>query len=309
MGVGREAKHGRSEAALQERLALTRGWHLCIAVDGSSRIRQDRRLCFSGGRPMLVYLVVLVCAVLLGWMVYRYDMYEKEPWYLLLVVMILGGVFMWGVGYLEDFSNARLGFDQPDVQTAGQAAVAASHEELAKLLVVALVALLFRRHFNDPMDGLILGAFAGLGMAVHESLLYLDVSLSEPLAEPRIDLVGRELVRLVLHILMGGITGFGVGLAVEHSRLPLWFAVLAGWLAAAMMIHFLWDYLCGIPAVLQDESGATSQTEVFRRGSAVLLMLTAMAFFGFSVVLGSRLSRKRFDPTSEKRLSRWSLFH
>jgi RsiW-degrading membrane proteinase PrsW (M82 family) len=256
---------------------------------------------------MLVNIVVLACAVLLGMMVYRYDLYEKEPWYLLLFAVVVGYLVFWGLGYVEDFSNARLGFYEPGGEhTAGQAAVAATHEELSKLLVVVLMALLFRRHFNDPMDGLIYGAFAALGMALEESFYLLQFPFRTASVEPGIDIIGREVARLVLHILMGGISGFGVGLIVEHSRLRYWFLVLLGFLAASMTIHFLWDYLCGIPAASRE---TTPEAEVFLRSVAVFLMLLAMGVFAIAVVLGSRLSRSRFAPDSDKRLSRWSLFH
>jgi hypothetical protein len=81
---------------------------------------------------MLVYVVVLACAILLGLLVYRYDLYDKEPWYLLLIAVVVGYGVFWGLGYVEDYSNARLGFYDPSGDhTAGQAAVAAGYEELA----------------------------------------------------------------------------------------------------------------------------------------------------------------------------------
>jgi len=155
---------------------------------------------------------------------------------------------------------------------------------------------LFRRHFNDPMDGLIYGSFVALGMALEESIFYLRLSFADGLGASDLELVGREAVRLVLHILLGGITGFGVGLIIEHSRLRHWLPVLAGWLAASMTIHFLWDWLCGIPAAQPGQPTATIREEVIQRGVAVVLMLLAMAAFAYSVVLGSRLSRARFAP-------------
>lgn len=250
---------------------------------------------------MIVFFGILVCTVLLGAIVYRYDLYDKEPWYLLLFVMALGFVVFWSIGFIEDFSNSRLGFYEAGDHTAGQAAVAATHEELAKLLVVVTMALLFRKHFNDPIDGLIYGAFAGLGMAVEESVFYMQHST----AAPGFDVFGQEVIRLVLHILMGGTSGFGVGLIVEHSKLKHWVLVLFAFLAASMTIHFLWDYLCGIPTAT---GGITPENEMFLRVTSVLLMLTAMSTFALAVKIGSHLSRHRFAPTSTVRLWGGSLF-
>jgi len=245
---------------------------------------------------MIVYLSVLACAALLAWMVYRYDLYEKEPWYLLLLAVALGYVVFWGLGYVEDVTDRWLGFYGPKENVCGQAAVASSHEELAKLLAVALIALLFKRHFNDPMDGLIYGCFVALGMALEESLFYLHVSFSDPAGPTNFQLIGREAVRLVLHILLGGISGFGVGLIVEHSRLRHWLPILLGCLATSMMIHFLWDWLVGIPAVSPGKPIDVVWEQLFQRGVSVVLMLLAMGAFAYLVVLGKRLSRTRFAP-------------
>ena len=81
----------------------------------------------------------------------------------------------------------------------GRAALAAIVEESAKLLIVIAVALIFRSHFNDPIDGLIYGAFAGLGGGRRRILL-----LHRTFRCKRRGLRGRKAVRLLLHLLMGG---------------------------------------------------------------------------------------------------------
>lgn len=245
---------------------------------------------------MIVYIAVLACAVLLAWMVCRYDLYEKEPWYLHLFALALGYVTFCGLVFVEDATNRWLGFYGTKDHTAGQAAVAASQEEVAKLLAVVLIALLFRRHFNDPMDGLIYGSFVALGMALQESYFYLQLSFTDPSGASALELAGREAVRLVLHILLGGISGFGVGLIVEHSRLRHWLPVLAVCMIGSMTIHFLWDWLCGIPTAFSGQPIDIEWKAMFQRGMAVLLMLLAMGMFACSVVIGKRLSRARFAP-------------
>jgi RsiW-degrading membrane proteinase PrsW (M82 family) len=256
---------------------------------------------------MAVVASVVVCAVFLGWMVYRYDLYEKEPWYLLLLAAGLGCGFSWVVSFVQDYSNALLGFDQlGDSHTIGQAAVAASHEEVTHLLVVIVIAVLFRRHFNDPLDGLIYGAFAGLGMGLVESLYLLKLMAGHARFTPDVGIVGREAVRLVLHALMGGISGFGVGLFVERSRIRHWLLAVLAFLALATVLHFLWDYVCGIQAA---EGELDARAESYLRIASVVLMLMNISVFALLVVVGSRMSRARIAPDSAKRLSRWTLFH
>ena len=57
---------------------------------------------------MIVYGFVLLCAFGLAAMVYRYDMYEREPWYMLLLAVCMGGLAGWGVGHLEDVTISAL---------------------------------------------------------------------------------------------------------------------------------------------------------------------------------------------------------
>ena len=51
---------------------------------------------------MLVYSITLVCACVLVLMVYRYDMYNKEPWGILGVAVVLGMAAAFGIGFAED---------------------------------------------------------------------------------------------------------------------------------------------------------------------------------------------------------------
>ncbi len=104
---------------------------------------------------MLVYATVIVCAYALALLVYRYDMYEKEPWYMLLLVVALGMAAAFGIGIVEDIA---IKFFNQHESAGGQAAIAAFFEETAKLLIVVLVAVFFRHEFNDPIDGLVYGA-------------------------------------------------------------------------------------------------------------------------------------------------------
>ena len=237
---------------------------------------------------MLVYAIVFVCAYALALLVYRYDMYEKEPWYMLLLVVSLGMAAAFGIGFVEDI--AIQSFNQHE-SAGGQAAIAAFFEETAKLLIVVLVAVFFRHEFNDPIDGLVYGAYAGLGFALYESLFYLSFTPTVP------QQIGAEAVRLLLHLLMGGLAGFGLGLARFPKRLPLWPFVLPCGVVAAMGIHFFWDFWCGLPR--------DNVSEAFQRFAAVGLLLIATALFGVSVSMGVRRSRTMFSPKSQKRLWGW----
>lgn len=238
----------------------------------------------------MILAAVVACALVLALVVYRYDLYEKEPWYLLAAAAGVGYLSMAAVGHLEDRSHRFFGID-PD-NLAGQALVAATHEEAAKLLIVVALAFAFRRHFNDPMDGLIYGAMVGLGMALEESVFYMSLT---PDIGPTV--IASEAVRLLLHLLMGGLSGFAVGLAAVRMR--FWPAALAVWLAAAMGLHFLWDSWVGLP-LLNDV-----EPPVDLRTAAIVLMGLALLSFGLTVMLASRWSCETFAPGRCRPLWGW----
>ena len=235
-----------------------------------------------------VFVIVLLCAAGLALLVYRYDMYEREPWYMLVLAVVLGMGAGWCVGHLEDATIAA--FTDGNPSSATRAAIAATHEEAAKLLAVVLIALVFARQFNDPMDGVIYGSFVGLGMAIDESIYY------QQLIRATLSDVGTEAVRLVMHLLFGGIIGFALGMA--RFRMRRWPLALALCAAAAVGIHFSWDMV----VELDPRDGALGGLQ---QVASIVLTLTAMLLYGVLVALAARWSRATFDVNSHRRL--WHL--
>src|SRR5262249_29528573 len=146
-------------------------------------------------------------------------------------------VAMWLVGWLEDRTLAECGIALDD--SAGQALVAATYEEFVRLSIVIGLACAWRRGFWHPLSGLACGAFAGLGMALEESLFYLSLSHAHGF-QP----LGVEGVRLFLHAALGGLAACGVGLFLAGRM--TWPGTLAGWCLLAIVLHFLWDYQVGL---------------------------------------------------------------
>lgn len=234
---------------------------------------------------MALYLTVLLCAALAMLLVYRYDLYEREPWYMLLLAVFLGGVTMRLVGTVE-LVSLRLVESSVSI-----AAVAAVHEELARLLVVIGIALVFPSQFNDPMDGIVYGSIVGLGMGVEESFYLLNL-----LDEPSILTLPVELVRLLGHLIMGGIAGFGVGLV--RMRVPRAGRTLVICFAVALLLHFSWDWVAL-------EASADQVMSVWQTAAAVAIMLIGMGVFGVVVINGSRSSKRIFAPQSMRTLWGW----
>ena len=237
---------------------------------------------------MLIFFLVIVSAIALGFLVYRYDLYDKEPWPLILLTMGLGMLTGYAAGSIEEALAVAwsISYDDP----WGMAWLAGIVEELAKVLVVVVMALTFRSSFNDPQDGQIYGAFAGLGAAILESRFYTSFGAPGP------ETLGTEFARLVLHLLLGGIAGYGIGLARCRVRGTIW--KLPAALTAAVVLHSLWDWACGIPA----QHGSISMTP---RYIAVGLMLTTLALFGFLTHIGAQHAAVKLKPKQRRTLFRW----
>lgn len=234
---------------------------------------------------MILYVAILVCGALAALLVYRYDMYEREPWPGLVATALLGALVMRGAHLAELFVLARYGGD------AVAAATAALAEELFRLACVAAVAGLFPRTFNDPMDGIVYGSILGLGMGIEESFALVATA-----APPGLERLPHEVVRLLGHLVMGGITGFGVGLG--RMRLPGWPGALAGSIASSVALHFLWDLVAlHVPV--------TPLGAVLHNLAGVAVMLSGMLLYGFLVTVASERSRRIFAPASVKTLWGW----
>ena len=240
--------------------------------------------------PMTVYATMVLGAILVGGLVYRYDMYEKEPWYMLAGTAALGAATMWLLGYLEDLS---LSFFPPPRTSVVIAAVAATHEEFAKLGIVLVIALAIPSQLNDPMDGIIYGSIAGLGMAVEESVFYMSFSNPQGFLLPP-----SEVVRLVCHPLMGGICGFAIGM--KRMQMSAWPSVLAGCMTLSLTFHFLWDWVA-FSALFEGDK------RWWPHIASALLMLAGILFYGGLVEIASDWSRQVFAPHGARSLWGWPL--
>jgi len=237
---------------------------------------------------VLVFFITLaLCAGLTAGLVYRYDLYEHEPVWLLAVAVGLGAFAMGLAGRLEAWILYRM----PRADVLDVAAVAALAEETLKLLVVLAVALLARREFDDPMDGVVYGSMAGLGAALEESVFYSGLSPAPPTFVP-----AAEIVRLWAHVVLGGIAGFPVGFWRERPGRSAAFAVVG--LAVVCALHFGWDAL-----VLSLPAGAAPAA--FQALAGIALMLTSLALYGRLVAVASARSRQQFAPDSRRRLWGW----
>jgi RsiW-degrading membrane proteinase PrsW (M82 family) len=229
---------------------------------------------------LTIYLAMLACAAGLAVFVYRYDLYAREPWYMVALAVGLGFGAMWMAGACEDVVLARLRIGRTGI--GPKAAVVAVIETLARMAMVFTVATFFRARFTDPLDGLMYGTLGGLGMAIEESLLYLSF------APATAHTLGAEVVRLFAHSLMGGLVGFAVGQWLRPNQRPAPGSILTvGCLAVALLVHFSWDYIA-----------YQASRAALLRLLPMLLMLSLMLVWGGLVAYASEQLRGKAPPAA-----------
>jgi RsiW-degrading membrane proteinase PrsW (M82 family) len=233
---------------------------------------------------MLLYAMLAVCGALAAGMVYRYDLHDREPWYVALLAIALGAAGMYLAGRAQVGVLAGMGTAAAAHWSLSISLAAGISEEVAKLAVVVSVAWTLPRAFNDPLDGIVYGSLAGVGAALEESVALLgSVSAWQMLPAP-------EVVRIAGHLVMGGIGGFGMGM-VRPERRPLWGVGLPAALGGAVAIHVLWDL------VAFSGTGRSGWQSL----AAVGLMGAGLAVYWRMVVTGERWSRAWFERNEKPR--------
>jgi RsiW-degrading membrane proteinase PrsW (M82 family) len=189
----------------------------------------------------LSWVLVIVYALPLGVLIYRLDLYEREP------ISLAIGAFAWGALAATALALDAAGWDQLVARVFGQdvaarwgpALTAPIIEELLTGAGVVLICLIGRDEIDDVMDGFVYGALCGLGFAVVEDVLYFMAAFG---GSPGGVLEGFY-VRVVSsglygHVLYTGLTGMGIGYLVPTKKR---LAVAVALFLAAVLGHALWN--------------------------------------------------------------------
>jgi RsiW-degrading membrane proteinase PrsW (M82 family) len=195
----------------------------------------------------LSWVLVIVYALPLCVLIYRLDLYEREP------VSLAIGAFLWGALAATALALDAAGWDQLVARVLGQdaatrwgpALTAPLVEELLTGAGVVLIYLIARDEVDDMMDGFVYGALCGLGFAVVEDVLYFMAAFG---GSPTGVLEGFY-VRVVSsglygHVLYTGLTGMGIGYLVSRrDDVPITrrVVVVAALFLAAVLGHAVWN--------------------------------------------------------------------
>jgi RsiW-degrading membrane proteinase PrsW (M82 family) len=181
---------------------------------------------------LVIIAVSAIAGVIILARLRHLDVHEKEPWRVLLMVTLIGGGWSVAISSLIYIVLDLVGLGDPR-SIAGAMLVIGPLEEGAKLLAMVTCLPLFRKHMNEPADGVIYMACIALGFSLIENYFYATSS----------DNAGGLLaLRLITatpaHILFS----FPLGLAIyARNREGARPGLLRRAFVYAFLAHGLWD--------------------------------------------------------------------
>lgn len=127
----------------------------------------------------------------------------------------------------------------------GPAIAAPIVEETSKALGIIVVILLVGRKVRSPYEGMILGAFVGLGFQVFEDMLYTMNAAEMNFGQNDFQAVWqvfvlRGIVGLFSHTFYTALVGAGIGF-ISSRRGPRRIGLGIAFIAAAVLMHSFWD--------------------------------------------------------------------
>lgn len=219
---------------------------LGLTVFGASHILPLvlRDLSRYPGPGMLAAVLWTVYALVLAFILYRLELFERRSPMTMLGAFVWGAVVVAGIGtvaspVMYDLVGKILGPDLEDWISAFSAPLV---EEPLKMLGVVALAFIPGARIDSALDGLFYGLIVGLGFEVTESFLYTTQAGAQQGGDVTI-IVLTFILRGIIgglwnHPTYTGITGAGVGyfFGSKEPALRRWL-VMVGCLLAAMVLH------------------------------------------------------------------------
>jgi RsiW-degrading membrane proteinase PrsW (M82 family) len=202
-----------------------------LAIGGCLFIQEQSLMAQLETSLTLSWTLVLIYAVPVALIVYRLDLFEREPKIMLAAALLWGGVVAASLaGYANEAWLSIMGkVASPDVTAQwGAAVVGPGVEETLKLMGVIVLFLIVPTEFDGPLDGFVYGAMVGLGFTVVEDVSYFIHAAAAVAAvgDQTTPVIDTFLVRVVggglySHVLFTGITGLGFAFFVTRPRVAL----------------------------------------------------------------------------------------
>jgi protease PrsW len=193
--------------------------------------------------------LVLLYAVPVAFVVYRLDLFEREPIGMLVAAVIWGGVIATSLAiYANDAWGSVVGKVAPTIALDwGAAIVAPPVEELLKLAGVVVLWSIVSDEFDGTLDGFVYGAMVGLGFTVVEDVMYFMSSVHASGIDQTGPVFDSFFIRVIGgglygHVLFAGLTGMGFAyLVTSKAALERRLVGFAGSFVAAYAAHSFWN--------------------------------------------------------------------
>jgi len=223
------------------------------------------------GLSLLVTVIPITLYVVMVW---RLDIYEREPLKLLILAFFWGAVpsALLAIIISSVLSVPLTLLPEQYYQMATASLVAPPVEEAVKGLALVGLYLWAREEFDDALDGVIYGSLIGFGFSLSENVLYL-MDATSSLQEWAAVAFGRGVIFGLNHAMFTSFTGAALGIALGVSgRGRRTAIVLAGYLLA-MGAHFGHNFLLSISQGIWLSLLANSV------GLAVILMIVGWSWW------------------------------
>ncbi|WP_353481106.1 PrsW family glutamic-type intramembrane protease [Haliscomenobacter sp.] len=186
---------------------------------------------------MVIQLALAIFpTILIAWVIYRSDRYEREKWLPLTLCFILGMVITFPVMRVQEVFYVW-GIDDPGNifwLCFTSFLVVSFTEELFKFLALVLFPYL-RPFFNEPLDGIIYAVMISMGFATLENILYaLEFGISTTAL--------RGLTAVPAHAVFATMMGYFVGKSKFKTDHKTRIRFLLMGLSIAVLVHGLYDF-------------------------------------------------------------------
>ena len=246
--------------------------------------------------------LVLIYAVPVFLIVYRLDLFEREPKLMLLAALLWGGVIATSLAAQANGAwLSIMGKVLPLYVTSdwGPAIVGPGVEETLKLMGVITLFLIVPDEFDGVMDGFVYGAMVGLGFTVVEDVSYfINATAAFAGTDSTGPVFDTFLIRVVAggmysHVLFTAITGMGFAyFATGRGRaMPKRLIGFGACVAAGVAAHVVWNSPW-MQSILANSDGQPSTLQWIEYGA-----VKGMPFFVLLVilvVLATRSEEKNF---------------
>lgn len=189
--------------------------------------------------PLTLLALALAPGVAISLFFYLKDKHEREPFGLLLLSFLYGGLSTAVTEVIRFPVNAILLANEEAVvyQFLDTFFKVAFVEELSKFLFVRFI-LFYNKNFNEPFDGIVYAVMVSMGFATVENVLYVfQYGITTGIL--------RMFTAIPAHAIFATIMGFYLGKAKFTHRKVFYYTLLA--LGASALFHGFYDVVLLLP--------------------------------------------------------------